>query len=58
MEAFGLFIAAALLWWTSLIHARLRMPRRGMRWLPVKLSTANLALETTLLGITGAIVGE
>ncbi len=57
MKAVGMFIAAALLSWTSLIYARLRTPRRGMMWLPVKLAAANLALETTLIGIAGAILG-
>jgi len=57
MKALGLFIAAALLSWTSLIYAKLRTPRRGMIWLPVKLSAANFALETTLIGIVGAVVG-
>jgi hypothetical protein len=35
MKAFGLFIAATLLAWTSLIYARLRPPRRGTLWLPL-----------------------
>jgi acetyl esterase/lipase len=57
MKAFGLFMAAALLWWTSVIYRRLHTPRRGMMWLPVKLAAANLALETTFVGITGAVLG-
>lgn len=57
MKAFALCLAAALLSWTSLIYARLRTPRHGMLWLPVKLAAANFALETTLVGIAGAVVG-
>jgi acetyl esterase/lipase len=57
MKTFGLLIVAALLAWTSLIYAKLRTPRHGMMWLPVKLSAANFALETTLVGIAGVVVG-
>jgi len=57
MKAFGLCIGAALLSWTSLIYVRLRIPRRGMLWLPIKLAAANFALETTVIGIAGAILG-
>src|SRR5262249_58336366 len=57
MKAFGLFIGVALLAWTSLIYVRLRIPRHGMLWLPVKLAAANFALETTVIGIVGAAVG-
>jgi hypothetical protein len=44
MRAFGLFVSAALLSWTSLIHARLHTPRRGTLWLPMKLAAASFEL--------------
>lgn len=56
MKVAGLLLVSALLAWTSLIYRKLRTPRHGMLWLPVKLSASGFALETSLIGIAGAVV--